>query len=375
MKRKTPPGCATLAFLGGVAVFVWCAASALTPPEAPRTSTSGARAGNTAGPASLALASLVRSGTLSAFATPSPATLASVTLARAPASTGDSPRAPAFQDTPAPGDAASGRESDAASHPDALPPAAMRCELDARGVPTCGECRTDSDCPPQHGCVPNRRTRRFECMPSECEEDAHCFPGTLCRAVTDGSAGAVVRRCIPEGLRHEGERCRQLSVSTEDTCQEGLLCVQQLCGRPCRLGVPDSCPGGGRCVDTLNGPGCFPDCRVAGCADGQACTRVRDETYQCLEAVTGDCNLKPCADGERCNLRMSPGRAAFWCAARCNPLQPDSCAPGQVCGRGGPTESTCFQRCEPTAPDSCAQGWRCTTVSEDMTQWGCVPVP
>lgn len=256
----------------------------------------------------------------------------------------------------------------------ALPPGAMDCTIE-EGVPRCGECRTDSDCAAGQGCVANRQTRRFECLASECEEDAHCFPGTLCRAVSDGASGTRVRRCVPEGLRAEGERCRTVPVGPEDTCQEGLVCVQQLCGRPCQLEASGSCPSGQRCVEGADGAACYPDCRTTGCTAGETCTRVRGETFQCLESVTGTCNETPCAEGERCNLRMAEGRAAFWCAPRCNPLLPDSCAEGQVCGRGGPTDSTCFQRCEPVAPDSCGPGWRCTSVSEDMTLWGCVPVP
>jgi hypothetical protein len=250
----------------------------------------------------------------------------------------------------------------------------MHCTVE-NGALSCGDCRTDSDCPAQQGCVANRQTRRFECMASECEEDAHCNPGTVCRAVSDGASGPRVRRCIAEGHRGEGERCASLPVGPEDTCGEGLRCVQQLCARPCQLEVSGSCPSGQRCVAGPDGPGCYPDCRTLGCAGGGACTRIREETYQCLEAATGSCNETPCAEGEHCNLRMAQGRAAFWCAPRCNPLQADACGAGQVCGRGGPTQSTCFQRCDPQAPEACGQGWRCTTVSEDMTLWGCVPVP
>jgi len=87
----------------------------------------------------------------------------------------------------------------------------------------------------------------------------------------------------------------------------------------------------------------------------------------------GDCRDTPCPEGERCNMRMSRGRAVFWCARLCNPLLPDSCSGGEVCGVGNPTISTCFRKCDPMAPESCGPGWTCSTVSEDMTVFGCTP--
>lgn len=380
-RLRTPPTCSTFAALGTVALLAWCVASAFTHPDA-GSATSGAslspaESSRSAvrGRSSEALtATAAHSGGARNFSAPSPTTFTGARVSRASSPSGGTVHA----SVPAGGarEASSLRATatEPADASTALPPAAMSCTL-GDGVPVCGDCRTDSDCPAQQGCVVNRQTRRFECLASECETDAHCFPGTLCRAVNDGSSGTRVRRCVPEGLRGEGERCLTLPVGPEDTCREGLLCVQQLCGRPCDTAVPGSCPSGQQCVDTLNGPGCYPDCRTSGCAKGETCSRVRDETYQCLESVTGTCNETPCAEGEHCNLRMAQGHAAFWCAPRCNPLRSDTCPGGQVCGRGGPTDSTCFQKCDPTAAGTCGPGWRCTSVSEDMTLWGCVPVP
>jgi len=377
-RPRTPLARTSFVALGVVAFFAWCIASAVSQPDA-GSATPGASltSAEPSRPAPLARSPRVRtaraasSGGPLAFGAQSPRALASVLVSRAPAPSGGT--VPTSTRAEEAGDARSRSAAEASSDSSTLPPSALRCTVSG-GVPTCGECRTDSDCPAQHGCAINRQTRRFECLASECEADAHCFPGTLCRAVNDGASGTRVRRCVPEGLRGEGERCLTLSVGPEDTCREGLLCVQQLCGRPCDKEVSESCPSGQRCVDSLNGPACYPDCRAAGCAKGETCARVRDETYQCLEAVTGTCNETPCAEGERCNLRMARGRAAFWCAPRCNPLQADACPGGQVCGRGGPTDSTCFQRCDPAAAEACGPGWRCTSVSEDMTLWGCVPV-
>jgi hypothetical protein len=255
---------------------------------------------------------------------------------------------------------------------DGLPVTGMRCTREGAGF-SCGSCRTDGDCPVGQGCVANRDTRQFECQASECEEDAHCFPGTVCRAVTTGATGRVVRRCAAEGLRAEGEPCDALPVSPMGSCREGLRCVDQLCTAPCSLDAPASCGEGAVCRQGLDGPGCFPDCLQRGCAEGQRCTSVREGEHQCLLAVQGDCRQTPCAQGERCNLRMSRGRATFWCARVCDSALPDTCGAGSVCGMGSDTASTCFQACDPLEPTACAPGWSCSTVTEDMSVFGCTP--
>lgn len=253
-----------------------------------------------------------------------------------------------------------------------LPASGMLCAL-KDGSLNCGACRSDSDCPAGTGCVANRETRRFECLASECEEDPHCFPGQVCRPVTTGASGPVIRRCVPAGTRQEGEPCDGLFISEEGACREGLSCHRGVCSRPCQLDDAASCPEGHACEEGLNGPACFPDCRSRGCAEGQRCKQLNESDYQCLSHTTGTCPETPCGEGERCNMRLSQDTGVFWCAVLCNPLREDSCPDGQVCGVGGPTISTCYRRCEPSAPDSCGDGWQCTTVTEDMTQWGCRP--
>ncbi|PTL75839.1 hypothetical protein DAT35_53225 [Vitiosangium sp. GDMCC 1.1324] len=257
--------------------------------------------------------------------------------------------------------------------PDGLPSSGLRCTYDG-GSLQCGGCRTDGDCPAGKGCVANRQTRRFECMASECEEDTHCFPGSVCRRVNLGTTGsATIRRCVPEGQRREGEHCDTLPISPAGTCREGLVCVQGVCGVPCRLEDPSSCPAGSSCQDSLDGPGCYPDCRALGCPEGQSCKRLASEGYQCLASVRGDCPESPCGEGERCNMRLFRGHGVFWCARLCNPLVADSCPADHVCGAGSATVSTCYRKCDPVEPRSCGEGWSCVSVSEDMTQWGCRP--
>jgi hypothetical protein len=251
---------------------------------------------------------------------------------------------------------------------DGLPASGMRCTYDG-GVFNCGDCRTDGDCPPGKGCIANRETRRFECMESECEEDVHCFPGFVCRRASRGDTGTTIRRCIPVGERREGEPCDTLFVSKAGACQEGLICHRGVCSVPCRLGDAASCSQGYACEEGSNGAACFPDCHVRGCPGGQRCKDLGDGDFQCLKQVQGECPETPCAEGERCNMRLERGRGVFWCARRCDPLRPDSCPADQICGRG-----TCYPRCDPMNLDSCGEGQRCTTISEDMMRWGCMPI-
>jgi len=254
---------------------------------------------------------------------------------------------------------------------DGFPASGLRCSRQGDGF-KCGACQTDSDCPAGKGCVANRETRLFECLESECEEDVHCFPGLVCRRASR-STGALIRRCVPVGTRREGEMCDTQFVSVAGACQEGLLCHRGRCSIPCRLGDAASCPPGHACEDDEDGAACFPDCRVLDCPGGQRCKFLGDEEYKCLEEVHGECPETPCAEGERCNMRVERGRGVFWCARLCDPLRPDSCAANEICGVGGGTVNTCYRRCDPMDPDSCGEGGRCSTSSEDMSRWGCVP--
>lgn len=257
--------------------------------------------------------------------------------------------------------------------PDGLPVSGLRCTY-AGGAFDCGGCRTDGDCPAGQGCVANRQTRRMECMSSECEEDMHCFPGFVCRAVTTGTTGPqVIRRCVPEGQRREGEHCDAEPLSPLGSCGEGLVCLAGVCGVRCRVEDPASCPAGYSCEESLNGPGCYPDCRKLGCPEGQRCKDLGGGEFQCLASVRGDCPESPCGEGERCNSRFPRGHGVFWCARVCNPMRADSCHEGELCGMGSATVSTCYRKCDPMDLGSCGEGWTCTSVSEDMRQWGCMP--
>ncbi len=254
--------------------------------------------------------------------------------------------------------------------PDGLPVNALRCSKEGG----CGECQTDSDCAAGKACVVHQDTRRFECMASECEGDQDCPGEEVCRAVSPGVSGPVVHQCRPAGVRGRGESCDVLFVSRAGACQRGLVCHRGVCSAPCRMEGSGACPDGFTCEEGLNGAACFPDCRAGGCAAGQVCKRLNDEDYQCLDGVEGQCPEVACGEGERCNMRMSRGSAVFWCARRCDSFREDACPGDQVCGVGGPTESTCYRRCDPTQPEGCGAGFQCSSVTEDMSQFGCTPL-
>ncbi|MFY0527982.1 hypothetical protein ACN28I_34110 [Archangium gephyra] len=255
---------------------------------------------------------------------------------------------------------------------DGLPAAATHCTWDG-GILKCGSCQTSGDCPPGQGCLINRETRRLECMASECEEDVHCFPGFTCRTLKTGTSNGPIRRCVPVGERREGESCDADYISRIGACRDGLRCIQQVCTVPCQLDAPASCPSGHTCMDDADGPGCVPDCEKLGCPQGQQCKRLPRGGNQCLSRVSGTCPETPCAEGERCMMDTRRGRGTFWCARVCNPIYPDSCPSGDVCGWAGGTRSVCFRRCDHRDLDSCGPGWMCATVAEDLSLWGCTP--
>lgn len=238
----------------------------------------------------------------------------------------------------------------------------------------CGECTTDSDCPAGRGCVINYAKGVFECADSECEEDDHCFPGSVCRVVAGGAPGPVIRRCLLTGARSGGEPCSRLPATPEEACGEGLLCVNDLCGPPCVPGSREDCPAGYVCENSPRGAACLPDCRKLGCPEGKACEQLGGGVFQCLSLVVDTCDdERPCAQGEHCITRGRKGRAGRFCSAPCEAWKPSSCSEGFVCGVGGPTLSTCYRKCDPRDLGTCPAGWLCTTVTEDLQTWGCLP--
>ncbi|QSQ20912.1 hypothetical protein JY651_37675 [Pyxidicoccus parkwayensis] len=249
----------------------------------------------------------------------------------------------------------------------------MNCQFDG-GTFRCGECTTDSDCPAGQGCVIDYGKGTFTCAASECEDDSHCFPGSVCRVAAGGAPGPVIRRCLQTGVRLLGEPCSRLPATRDEACEEGLLCINHHCGTPCTPGEAGTCPDGYTCEESPSGAACLPDCRKLGCSSDKQCAPLNGGAFQCLDLVVDECSdEKPCAGGAQCIVRGRGGRAGRFCAAACDSWKVESCGGNQVCGIGGPTGSACYAKCDPQDLDTCPQGWLCTTVTEDLQTWGCLP--
>jgi hypothetical protein len=249
----------------------------------------------------------------------------------------------------------------------------MACSSDG-GTFRCGACTTDSDCPAGQGCIINYGKGAFECAASECEDDSGCFPGSVCRVAAGGAPGPVIRRCLLAGARLAGESCSRWPATREEACEEGLLCINHRCGPPCKPGEPGTCPEGHTCEESPSGAACVSDCREQGCPTGKQCASLNGGVHQCLDLVVDECSdEKPCAQGENCIVRGRIGRAGRFCAAACDSWKTDSCSGEQVCGMGGPTGSACYAKCDPQDLSTCPHGWLCTTVTEDLQTWGCLP--
>lgn len=243
------------------------------------------------------------------------------------------------------------------------------------GILNVGSCRGNADCPPRHGCLVNPRTHLQECMPEECEEDAHCFEGFVCRYANVGTGGERIRRCLPAGERMEGEPCAYRQLTRDTACAEGLECNYGRCGRPCNLERP-ACPTGYQCArDSAVGPSsCVPSCEEGTCPDGQRCDDLFAPLRLCVEPLGDDCAAKGCPLGQVCDrtLRIrSHGepQVLSQCRTPCG-ADAGTCAEGSVC-----TDTTggfCARRCAPRSETStCAEDERCTPLDEGYTAWAC----
>lgn len=266
--------------------------------------------------------------------------------------------------------AASLLEGSRASRPGEL----LDCSLADGGAFRCGECATDGDCPEGQGCVIDYKEGAFQCAASDCEDDSQCSAGFVCRVAAGEVPGPVIRRCLQTGVRRAGEPCSRLPASRAEACEEDLYCVNHRCGVPCAPGAPGACPEGHTCEESSSGTACLPDCRKRGCSEGEQCAPLNGGGFQCLDLIVDECSdAKPCSEGKNCIVRGRAGRAGRFCASACDSWRAESCATGQVCGLGGPTGSACYSSCDPQDLRSCPMGWLCTTVSEDLQRWGCLP--
>lgn len=120
-------------------------------------------------------------------------------------------------------------------------------------------CLSNADCAEGTYCTyPDAAAERAVCTPDRCEPDG-CGPYFACRVMT-GPRGHErgARSCMLAGEQKEGQPCVERPHEQTEACLRELLCVDQVCRRPCDPAQPSSCPTGFACRDTLNGPACAP---------------------------------------------------------------------------------------------------------------------
>jgi hypothetical protein len=202
--------------------------------------------------------------------------------------------------------------------------------------------------------------------------DAQCPEGQVCRALRTLNGGPWVRRCVPLGIRNEGERCYALPPTQEHACREGLLCAGEgWCGRPCRKGEPTSCPEGFFCADSELGSACLPTCDARGCPKGQECIQSESDGASTCAVVHGsNCHRAPCPSGSWCEdylVPQRPGQAWMRCVQRCGQPGSPVCPPGYICESGG-----CERSCSPEEPAACEAGFHCVKMPSSGS-WLCRP--
>lgn len=231
-------------------------------------------------------------------------------------------------------------------------------------------CRTRSDCETPLGCLGDGRYRTPYCTDSECQTDAHCPPEHVCHRLPTIDGPLLVRRCLPRGIRAEGERCTRTPAGPDEACAPGLLCGEAgWCGRPCSANAPASCPEGFICSTAGGPPSCVPNCESRGCPEGQQCVRFAAGASACMVVHGPPCQQSPCENGRECFVDYAarrPGVVWMECVHACTPREP-SCPEGFACNRWH-----CQRACEPERPDSCEPGYRCEQDRPD-TPWVCQP--
>ncbi|ATB34700.1 hypothetical protein CYFUS_000107 [Cystobacter fuscus] len=220
-------------------------------------------------------------------------------------------------------------------------------------------CRRSTDCDSPLACFLDTHVHGFYCTDSECETDSQCQTGFVCRSV-ETWGGEVLNRCVLEGDRREGERCKPQSRKYASACAAGLLCADW-CGRPCEPEEPGSCPEGFFCPPEggPQGSSCLPTCEARGCPPGQACIRFRQGISVCSVVHGTNCQQSTCPESQVCVTHTVPEKAgAVW--MRCElPCTSDgsSCPEGFFCHL-----SRCVRACEPDAPGTCGPGEKCARL-------------
>lgn len=231
------------------------------------------------------------------------------------------------------------------------------------------DCVRPADCEAPLSCLSNTRARRTYCTDSACETEAQCPERFACVALRTVGDSPLVRFCVPEGLRKEGESCIAIPETQADACAPGLRCADGWCGRPCQLDVPASCPAGFYCADFPPGPTCRPTCEGRTCPAGQQCMHDDGGASVCAVVYGSNCQRVPCAEGKRClSFFATKTQVAVWleCSPACDDELPP-CPAGQIC-----TQGSCLKPCDPNGPNVCDEGFRCHRWVKTRP-WACWP--
>ena len=174
-----------------------------------------------------------------------------------------------------------------------------------------------------------------------CDAD-ECAPGLSC------TAGRCTPSCAdgcPRGTVCVEERCQPVCDVDAD-CRPGRRCnrldlARGYCDAPGRLDVAAACSHSGACASGLCfGGRCRPPCEP-GCADGDACLRLRTGAW-CVPADDTPAGAR-CATDPECASGLCIGRR---CATPCD----DGCPPGLAC-RALTSGELCVAECDP--PGGC----------------------
>jgi hypothetical protein len=242
--------------------------------------------------------------------------------------------------------------------------------------PDTTECASDLNCPEHHACLTDHLHNRNSCLPANCGSDTDCPQGQGCRVVNDAAVREAVRRCVIAGSRLEGQSCSRWPNEPISACDEGLVCANGRCGRPCNTAGPNTCPPAFACSATNVGDVCTPDCRQGGCPQGRSCVALTQTMALCLEAASTDCRLpeNQCPDGQQCGVTFSSTSVLFYCTRACSVFDTSACEPNETCGSIG-GQARCLLRCNPKQRNSCPTNFRCWFADETQTSYACQPLP
>jgi hypothetical protein len=159
-----------------------------------------------------------------------------------------------------------------------------------------------------------------------------------------------------------------------------MMCVDGGCAPPCEIPMVDEespCPRGLPCVQTDNGSGCTPTCKIHPCGGGRSCEylSVEGPIALCTYTVGKNClgSEGGCPKDHDCIVETNARaeRTTFSCVPSCNFSDGENaCTAGSVCVPDEPNPH-CRRRCTPDGQPACQNGERCIPVPNAMNSFYC----